>query len=116
MNVYTIYTIARRLESQNSSLIAETVTSPLREPVLADNTSPAALFTGRRARRAWRIGNSLVISLDFRDVRRLKLEPGDFVWVQVTAVQLVRRPVGLEISIERALAATVSAVARIGRA
>jgi hypothetical protein len=64
------------LESQNSSLIAETVTSP---PVLADNTSPAALFTGRRARRAWRIGNSLVISLDFRDVRRLKLEPGDFV-------------------------------------
>jgi len=82
---------------------------------LAENTSPAAVLTGRRARRAWRVGNSLVISLDFRDVRRLKLEPGDFVWVQVTAVQLVRRPVGLEMSIERALAATASALARIGR-
>jgi hypothetical protein len=82
---------------------------------VAENASPSAVLTGRRARRTWRIGNSLVISLDFRDVRRLKLEPGDFVWVQITAVQLVPRPVGLEMSIERALAATASALARIGR-
>jgi hypothetical protein len=60
------------------------------------------------------VGNSLVISLDFRDVRRLKLAPGDLVWVQVTAVQLVRRPVGLELSIERALMATATALERLG--
>jgi hypothetical protein len=44
-----------------------------------------------------------VLSLNFRDVKRLRLEPGDFVWVEVTAVQLVRRPVALEDSIERML-------------
>jgi hypothetical protein len=44
-----------------------------------------------------------VLSLNFRDVKRLRLEPGDLVWVEVTAVQLVRRPVALEDSIERML-------------
>lgn len=67
------------------------------------DSAPAATRTGRRARRVWRVGNSLVVSLDFRDVKRLRLEPGDFVWIEVTAVQLVRRPVALEDSIERAL-------------
>jgi hypothetical protein len=49
------------------------------------------------------VGNSLVLSLDFRDAKRLRLEPSDFVWIEVTAVQLVRRPVALENSIERML-------------
>jgi hypothetical protein len=44
-----------------------------------------------------------VLSLDFRDVKRLRLEAGDFVWIEVTAVQLVRRAIALEDSIERML-------------
>ena len=67
------------------------------------DATPAATRTGRRARRVWRVGNSLVLSLDLRDVKRLHLEPGDFVWIEVTAVELVRRPVALEDSIERVL-------------
>ncbi len=70
---------------------------------MQSGATPAASYTARRARKVWRAGNSLVLSLDFRDARRLRLEPGDFVWVQVTAVRLVRRPVALEDCIERAL-------------
>ena len=80
-----------------------------------DKSGAEAAFTPRRARRAWRAGNSLVVSLDFRDVRRLKVEPGDYVSLQVTAVQLVRRPTGLEACVERALQATAGALALIGQ-
>jgi antitoxin component of MazEF toxin-antitoxin module len=69
-----------------------------------------------RPRRIWKCGNSLVITIEHRVARQLKLAPGDLVAASFTPVEAAMRPTDqFQQALDRCIAATRDALEPLSR-